>query len=57
MYVVDILDTKNGRGVGPNWFTGMDLSLSDALARAQKWIDDNGGHDYYKVMYHIVGCL
>ena len=57
MYVVDIWDTKNGRGVGPNWFTGMGLSLSDALACAQKWIDENGGHDYYKVMHHIVGCL
>ena len=57
MYVVDIWDSKNRRGIGPNWFTDSSLSLSDALACARKWIDENGGHDYYNVMHHIVGCL
>jgi hypothetical protein len=57
MYVVDIWDLKNGRGAGPNWFTGMDMSLSEALARAQEWVDENGSNEYYKIMWHIVGCM
>ena len=57
MYVVDIWDSKNSCGVGPNWFTGPDLSLKDALKCAKKWVDENGGHDYYKIIHHIVGCL
>ena len=57
MYVVDIWDSRSSRGVGPNWFTGSGLSLSDAMKCAREWIEKNGGYDHYKVMYHIVGCL
>lgn len=57
MYVVDIWDSKTGRGVGPNWFTGMGMSLPQALKCARKWIEENGNYDHYKVMHHIVGCL
>lgn len=57
MYVVDIWDEETRRGVGPSWFTGTHLSLSQALKCARNWIRENGNYDHYKVMHHIVGCL
>lgn len=57
MYIVEIWCSVTRTSIGPNWFTGNDLSLADAMAEAKEWIKKTTEPDRYSVISRIVGCL